>query len=225
MCNRFLNFSSFPLLKRYFLGLLPMFFLLAFEPVGAEADNSPESTATSGPSAAEKRKKLQAAVEAARQAVEANPQSSQAHLALAVAYGHLAQQEQPRRQIELSKLIKEEAEEAVRLEPGNDVAWHVLARWNFEMASVNPVLRSLAQMIYGKFPDASASRAEECFRKAIDAGPPRVMHHVEYGLMLAALDRKNDARKQLETGLSIPAKDKEDEDTQQRARQALDRLR
>jgi tetratricopeptide (TPR) repeat protein len=173
----------------------------------------------------EKKELAERALTAARQAVDANPADSPSRLSVAVACGRLAQLESPRRQMELSRLIKAEAEEAVRLDAGNDLAWHVLARWNFEMASVNGLARTLAQVIYGKFPEASAARAEECFQRAIAAGPPRVMHHVEYGLMLEKLDRKIDARKQLEIGLSLPAKDQEDEETQQRARQALDRLR
>jgi tetratricopeptide (TPR) repeat protein len=173
----------------------------------------------------EKKDLAEKAFEAARQAVAANPADSEARLVLAVAAGRLAQREAPRRQMELSRLIKAEAEEAVRLDPRNDMAWHVLARWNYEMSSVNALARGLAQAIYGKFPEASATRAEECFQKAIAAGLPRVMHHVEYGLMLEKLNRKNDARKQLEIGLSLPPKDQEDEETQQRARQALDRLR
>lgn len=220
MCNRFLKFSSFPLSKLHFLSLITTIFVS-----GSGLGRAETNTALPATSQEDKKAKELAAVATAKAAVITNPQSSQAHLALALAYGHLARHETPRRQIELSKLIKEEAEEAVLLDPKNDIAWHVLARWNFEMASVNPFLRGLAQVIYGRFPDASTARAEECFRKAIAAGPPRVMHHIEYGLMLVALGRKNDARKQLETGLSLPAKDKEDEETQQRARQALDRLR
>lgn len=168
---------------------------------------------------------LEKALDAAQRAVSAGPQNSKAHLCLAIVYGRIAQRESPRRQIELSKLIRDEAELATKLDSRNDIAWHVLGRWNFEMASVNPVLRRLAEIIYGKFPDASKERAVECFRKAIETGPPRVMHHVEYGLVLAAMGEKKDARKQLETGLSLPAKDQEDEDTQQRARRALSELR
>lgn len=168
---------------------------------------------------------LAASHDAATRAVEADPANAQARLALAIASGRLARKESPRRQIELSRLIQSEAEEAVRLDPDNDIAWHVLARWNFEMATINPVLRKLAQAIYGKLPAASTARAEFCFRQAIAVGPPRVMHHVEYGLMLAALGRKKDARKQLEIGINLPPKDQEDEESQKRARQALDRLR
>jgi hypothetical protein len=173
----------------------------------------------------EKKELAERALAAARRAVKAAPDDSRARLDLAVACGRLARLESPRRQIALSREIKAEAEEAVRLDPGNDLAWHVLARWNFEMASVPAVARGLARAIYGKLPGASTKRAEECFRKAIATGPPRVMHHVEYGLMLEKLGRKNDARKQLEIGLSLPAKDQDDEETQRRARQALDRLR
>lgn len=176
-------------------------------------------------SPAEKKRLLDEALDAAQQAVQADPDNSQARLCLAIVCGRIAQQAPPRRQIELSKRIKEEAEAAVRLDPRNDIAWHVLGRWNSEMASVNPFLRGLAQVVYGKFPDASAARAEECFQKALATGPSRVMHHAEYGFLLAAQGRKNDARKQLKAALSLSAKNPEDEETQERARRALSTLR
>lgn len=226
MCNRFLKFARITCMK--IGGVLVGMASLWAGPGEGNTRNTggPQCEAPSGPATAAGKKDLaKKGFEAARQAVAANPEDSKARLALAVACGRLARLESPRRQMELSRLIKTEAEEAVRLDPQNDMAWHVLARWNFEMSSVNALARGLAQAIFGKFPEASAARAEECFQKALSTGPPRVMHHVEYGLMLEKLNRKIDARKQLETGLSLPPKDQEDEETQQRARQALDRLR
>ncbi len=163
----------------------------------------------------------QKSLDYAQRAVKADPKNSNAHLSLAIIYGRIAFDQPPKKKIEMSKLIRDEALTAVKLDPKNGLAWHVLGRWNFEMANFNPFLKGLAQVIYGKFPDASNERAAECFAKAIAVGPPSVVNHVEYGRALAALGKKNEARKQLELGLSLPSKAKDDEETKQRARQAL----
>ena len=165
------------------------------------------------------------ALDAAQRAVRAGPKDSQAHLYLAIVYGRMATSESPRKKIELSKLIREEAEIAAQLDPKNDVAWFILGRWNYEMANFNPFLKGLAQAIYGKFPDASNEKAAACFEKAIAASPARPDYHIEYGRTLAALGKKNEARKQLEKGLLLPSNSKDDEETMQRARQALQELK
>lgn len=114
------------------------------------------------------RKELdQKALDAAKRAVTADPNNAQAHLSLAIVYDRIAFNESPRRKVEMSRLIKQEADTALRLDPKNDYAWHVLGRWNYEISTFNPVLKVLAQAIYGKLPDASNEKAVECFKKAI----------------------------------------------------------
>lgn len=183
-----------------------------------------DQLAATAPAGAEKKRLGEQSLDAAQRAVKAGPDNSNAHLALAIAYGRIALDEAPKRKVELSKLIKEEAETAARLDAKNGLAWFILGRWNYEMSNFSPFLKGLAQMIYGDFPAASNEKAAACFEKAIAAGPPGAASYVEYGRTLAALGKKNEARKQLEKGLSLPAKTKDDEETQQRARQALKEL-
>ena len=92
------------------------------------------------------------ALDGARRAVAADPNNAQAHLSLATVYGRIAFIEPPRRKIEMSRLIKQEAEIAARLDPKNDYAWHVLGRWNYEIANFNPVLKALARQSTGNSP-------------------------------------------------------------------------
>ncbi|MEX1119962.1 MAG: hypothetical protein WEB60_14340 [Terrimicrobiaceae bacterium] len=175
-------------------------------------------------SKAEKEKFGQLALEAAERAVALAPDDAQTRLSLAIVLGQVALLESPRRQIEMSRRIREEAEAATRLDPEEDHAWHVLGRWNYELANLNPLLKSFAQAIYGKFPDASNTNAATYFRKAIASGPPRVIHHIEYGRTLAVLGEKDEAREQIERGLALPSKSKEDEESKARGRQALKSL-
>jgi tetratricopeptide (TPR) repeat protein len=161
------------------------------------------------------------ALDYAQRAVQSDPANANARLSLAICYGKAAFLEGARRRIEMSRLIREEAEAAIRIDPRLDYAWHVLGRWNYELANFNAALRFLAEAIYGKFPDASNERAAECFEKAVAFEPDRVIHHVELGRTYAALGRKPEALAELKKGLSLPSREKDDNESKDRARKAI----
>jgi len=169
----------------------------------------------------EKKRLAQLGLDYAIKSVETGPNNAQARLSLAICYGRVAFFESPGRKIEYSKRLKEEAEAAVKLDPSLDYAWHVLGRWNYEMANLNPAVRAIAQAIYGRLPDASNARAVEYFQKAIANGPPRVVHHVELGRAYLAVGDKERAAEQLRKGLALPSKEKDDEVNKARGREAL----
>ena len=166
----------------------------------------------------------QKALDAAKRAVAADPNNAQAHLSLAIVYGRIALNEAPRQKVELSRIIKQEAETAARLDPKSDYAWYVLGRWNYEIANFNPVLKALAQAVYGKLPDASNEKAVEYLQKAIALQPRRVIHHLELGRAYLALGQTQKARDELNTGLALPSTDKDDDADKQRARATLKKL-
>lgn len=157
-------------------------------------------------------------------AKKAGPQNDQARLGLAVCYGKVAFLKSGREQVEYSRLIKEEVDAALALNPKDDLAWHVLGRWNYELANFNAALKFIAQTIYGKFPDASNERAVECFEKAVALNSDRVINQVELGRALAAVGRKDEARAALQRGLDLPSREKDDDESKARARKALTSL-
>lgn len=164
------------------------------------------------------------ALDYAKRAVKCNPDNADARLALAICYGKAAFLESARRRIEMSRLIRDEAEAALRLDPRSDYAWHVLGRWNYELANFNAALRFLAETVYGKLPDASNERAGECFEKAVAIQPGRVIHHVELGRTYAVLGRKQEARAELNKGLALPSREKDDSESKNRALKAIAEL-
>ena len=165
------------------------------------------------------------ALDAAKRAVAADPDNAQAHLSLAIVYGRIALNEPPRRKIEMSRLIKLEAETAARLDPKNDYAWHVLGRWNYEIANFNPLLKALAQRSTGKSPMHRMRRPLNVFRGRSYFNPRRVIHHLELGRTYLALGEKQKARDELNKELSLPSIDKDDDENMQRARVTLKRLK
>jgi tetratricopeptide (TPR) repeat protein len=164
------------------------------------------------------------AVAYAKRAMEADPQSSEAHLAAAIAYGVMTDFVDDRTKMEYSKVIKTEAEKAIELDPKNDYAYLVLGRWNFEMTQLNPILKGFAEILYGQMPPASQERALEDFQKAIELAPNRMIHHFCYGDALARLGRKDQAKAEYQKVLRLTATCKEERGYQQKAASGLKTL-
>jgi tetratricopeptide (TPR) repeat protein len=157
----------------------------------------------------------------AKQAVALAPDNEKAHLAVAVAYGRLTDFVDDRTKVEYSRYVKSEAEKALQLDPKDDFAWHVLGRWNYSVATLNPILKLIAKYIYGGMPDASLEEAERDYREAIEIAPQRVIHHHELARVYVALGQMDAARKEWETELTLKPEDNEGLNDQKEARAAL----
>ena len=160
----------------------------------------------------------------AERAVKAAPSECDPHLSVAICLGKLTPFMGNKESVEASRQIKSSAEKAVKLNPRNDYAWHLLGRWHQELADIGGVTRALAYVAYGGLPAASNEEAVRCFEKAIALRPDRLIHHVELGRTYAAMGRKDDAIKQLRKGLAMPNVEKDDPETKQRGKATLEKL-
>jgi tetratricopeptide (TPR) repeat protein len=127
----------------------------------------------------DRKKYAERSLELAQKAASRLPDDSQARVGLAAAYGKMLEMVDDKTKIEYSRRIYAEAIKGVELDPNSDFGHLILARWNFEMASLNPFLKGLAQIIYGRVPAASKEDAVVEFRKAIQLAPERITHHAE----------------------------------------------
>lgn len=146
-----------------------------------------------------------AAVEHARAAIKAAPDSAGGHVWLAVALGRQALGEGPKTKLALSREIKSEVDRALQLDPAVGRAWHVLAMWNVKLASLNAIERMAANAVLGGVPKgASFEQAEKAFQKAIALEPEYVNHRLEYGRLLKDRGRKAEAKAELEKAVALP---------------------
>ncbi len=173
------------------------------------------------PSKDEQKQRGEKALAYARRAVAADPSHAKAQLSVAICYGRLAPFRDSRTKVEYSRLIKVYADASLKLDPTDSYAYHVLGAWNYELAKLNPIMRSVARMIYGALPPASNEEAARLLREAVSRAPERVSHHVELGRVYAALDRTAEARTELQTALALPNREKDDPESKLRALTAL----
>lgn len=153
----------------------------------------------------EQRRTRAAAVEHAREAVKAAPDSAAGHVWLAVALGRQALGEGAKTKLALSREIKSEVDRALQMDPACGRAWHVLAVWNEKLAELNAVERLAANAVLGGVPKgASWANAETALQRAIQLEPNYVHHRLEYGRLLRALHRETEAKRELEKAVALP---------------------
>ncbi len=173
------------------------------------------------------RQLVAAAVEHAREAVKTAPDSAAGHLELAVALGRQALKEGPKTQLSLSREIKSEVDRTLVLDPAQGRAWHVLALWNRKLASLNFFGRAIAKTVLGGVPKgASMENAVADLQKAIELEPNYLNHRLELGRTFHQLKRRDEARRELEHAVALPATGSPlDPKYQAEARELLARLK
>jgi tetratricopeptide (TPR) repeat protein len=172
----------------------------------------------------DKRRHARLALDYSRRAAELNPSDPVNVLSVAVSHGKLALYSDTRTKVRYSRLVREEAERALALNP--DYAWahHVLGRWHCEVAELGTTSRLVVRLFYGGLPAASPEEGLRQLRRATELEPGELTHWLELGFACAAAGRTDEARRHWEHGLAMPSRHKPDEPAKRRARAALARL-
>lgn len=152
------------------------------------------------------------------------PNNAEAQLSPAISYGKMLPFMSSGDQLDASPRIKAACDRTLELDPRNDNAWHILGRWNRVLADVTGVKRMLAGVIYGKLPETSNEEAERCLEKAIALNPNRLIHYIELGHIYLQMGKKDEARENIQKGLSMPNREKDDPEMKEIGRELLTKL-
>jgi len=130
------------------------------------------------------------ALACSQQAVNADPQNAVAHASLAVCYAKSCLFADVKTELADSRLFKLEAEKAIALDPKQDVAYYLLGRWNYGIASAGFFSRAYVKVVYGGLPKASYQDAVINFKKAVELAPDRILNHAGLALAYEATGEK-----------------------------------
>jgi tetratricopeptide (TPR) repeat protein len=161
----------------------------------------------------------------ARRAVALDGRNAKAHLNLAVCYAKLTDFAGSKTKVEYSKLIRDETQQSLALDPADAYAWHVMGRWNAGVANVGMVMKALAKLVYDGLPAASNEEAVRCFKKAIELAPARILHHAELAKVYQAMSKGDLAAQEWQNVLGLKADDGADENYHREARLAVEAQR
>jgi tetratricopeptide (TPR) repeat protein len=146
-------------------------------------------------------------------------------LSPAICHGHLALVGDIRAKVEMSRVIKAEAERALELDPLYAWAHHILGRWHVEVADLNGLARFAARVLYGAIPPASLEEGVRHLQRATELEPGELNHWIDLGFAYAAAGRNPEARAAWERGLAMPDASRHDRPAKERARASLAALR
>jgi hypothetical protein len=161
----------------------------------------------------------------ARRAIRADSTGSQGHLQLSIALGRVALDASAKERIRMSKEIKKEADLAVKYDPNNDIAYHVLGRWNRKIANLSWIEETFANMFLGGVPEeASDENAVKCFQNAIKINPGYINHHLELGMTYEMMGLDIEAAAAFQKCLDLPETHFKDKQYKAQARELLEDL-
>ena len=165
--------------------------------------------------------RMEAAVELSRRAVRAGPAISRTHTTLAASLGKLALFRGGKRKVELAREVGREARLAAEIDPRDFAPFTVLGVLERELATLNPLLRGFAGALFGGVPAASLDRSEALLSRAVRLAPDYVAPHLELARTYVEMDRRTEARAELEKALTLVPRERLDGVLQARSRELL----
>jgi tetratricopeptide (TPR) repeat protein len=102
----------------------------------------------------------------AQRALTADSTNAEANCAMAIAMGRMALVSSGKEKVMHVKEIKKYADIALKYEPRNFKAWHILGKWYFEVSNLNGIEKAAIKILYGGIPAASIDDAIKCYEKS-----------------------------------------------------------
>ncbi len=142
----------------------------------------------------------------ARRAVAADSLGADGHFALAAAVGRASLSMGKKERIRRARVIRDEAERTIALDPRHDGAYHILGRWNAEIMRLSGLSRFFAKTVLGAgiFSQASWDGAISNMEHAVALDPGRLYHRLELAEIYVDRKRYDDAREQLTEVAALP---------------------
>jgi hypothetical protein len=139
---------------------------------------------------------------------------------LAIALGAQAKESDTEAQIRLSREVKESIEKAIVLAPEDDIAYLVLSRWHYKISALDFFARTFAKLVYGGLPESSLGDAQQLLWRAI-ALRDRIAHRYNLAKVYERMNRREDAKAQLQLALLLPVTFPEEAEELEKARDKL----
>lgn len=149
----------------------------------------------------------------ARLAVAVNPSDAEAHFHLARAVGRVALSHGPKDRVKYGKVVREEALEALRLDPDHPGALHVMGMWHAEVRRLPGIARFFAKSFLGGqiLGSAKWDEAVRLLSRAVEVDPERLAHHLDLARIYRDIGQAEQARMHYQHVIDGAATDYNDE--------------
>jgi tetratricopeptide (TPR) repeat protein len=115
----------------------------------------------------------------AETALKIDSVNAEANTSMAIMLGRTTLTKSGKEKIASAKDIKKHVDIALKSNPSNFLAWHVLGRWHYEISNLNMVERAAAKVFYGGIPSSSLKLGIAAFEKVRALNPGFVLNYLE----------------------------------------------
>jgi hypothetical protein len=115
----------------------------------------------------------------AQTAYRLDPANSEANVVMAFSLGRMVLIQTNKERVTAAGDIKRYAGYAIRYDPSNFKAYHILGRWHYEVSRLNFLERTFARWFYGSLPEASLADAIKNYEKSMALRPDFMLNYLE----------------------------------------------
>jgi len=126
--------------------------------------------------------------------------------------------------VKLCRLIKQELDRSIRLNPVDDIAYSILGSFYMALGNVSWIERRLAAIFLGTLPEGGYDESESALKKAIALAPGVIRHHSELGTLYMEQDRYREALEEFHLAATLPVLLASDERTRLSAARMIKNL-
>lgn len=163
----------------------------------------------------------EAAVSYATKALKLNPSSDDANVALAIAVGRTVLVKSGKEKISAVKDIKRYAETALKLNPSNFKAWHIIGKWHYEVSNLNMMEKAAVKIFFGGIPESSLASSIAAYEKAKSLKAGFLLNYLELAKAYKRNGEKARAVAHLRHLLPLPLQTEDDARIKAEANQLL----
>lgn len=165
------------------------------------------------------------AKELAERALKVDSNDAESNFVMSVAMGRMALISGAKARVAASHDIKHYAEMALKYDSLHAGAWHVLGRWNYEVANLNFAERMAAHLLFGGLPKgASDQNAINDYKKAIKYDSDNMLYYRDLAIVYKKEGKKQKAVETLKQLLSLNPKSPDDPKYVKEAKEMLQKL-
>jgi len=150
------------------------------------------------------------AIKYAEAALKIEPDNSEANCVMAIALGRSSMTKNGRDKIDNAREIKKYLDAALKNDPHNFKAWHVLGRWQYEISNLNAVERGIVKVFYGGMPQVTLLQSISSFEKARSLRPEFILNYLEMAKAYKEDNQKTKAIAYLQLLIGLPIQTEDD---------------
>lgn len=150
--------------------------------------------------------------------------TADAHYAKALVYGRQITYSSVKEKAYLTKKIKEEADKAIQIDKNHIKSLYTLAKWNDEVATLNPAAKAALKVFFGGLPPASVEEAIRLYQEVKRLSPAFILNNYDLAMALKRTGKSDQAIAILNAQMKHPVKTTEDQIYKNLSKQLLSSL-